>query len=171
MAKITSENSLRFRPRRVIGCFLKEQVTASIRPVPASQTHARQARPHRIQIADSPGARAISCSRTPGPTGEPRSTGARTRPGRSRPDLISIGQPAPVSLLQYLKILGNKGGRIGISNANVIAGNPRTGRLMVTLSVALLLLILLSATFIAMRKRTAPQKEPPLPLHPSSFVV
>ena len=78
---------------------------------------------------------------------------------------------APVSLLQCAKILGNEGSRIGISNANVIAGNPRTGRLMVTLSVALLLLILMSAAFIAMRKRTAPQKEPPLPLHPASLVV
>jgi hypothetical protein len=55
--------------------------------------------------------------------------------------------------------------------ANMIAGNPRRGRTMVTCSAALLLLILASAAFIAMRKRVAPQKQPPLPLHPSTFVV
>jgi hypothetical protein len=55
--------------------------------------------------------------------------------------------------------------------ADMIAGNPKAGRTMVTCSVALLLLILVSAAFIAMRKRVAPQKQPPLPLHPSSLVV
>jgi len=55
--------------------------------------------------------------------------------------------------------------------ADMIAGNPKTGRKMVTCSVALLLLILVSAAFIAMRKRVAPQRQPPLPLHPSSLVV
>ena len=54
---------------------------------------------------------------------------------------------------------------------DMIAGNPKTGRSMVACSVALLLLILVSAAFVAMRRRVAPQKQPPLPLHPSSVVV
>jgi uncharacterized protein (DUF58 family) len=53
----------------------------------------------------------------------------------------------------------------------VIAGNPNTGRLMVILSVALLLLILLSTGVLAVRKRTAPEKEPPLPQHSSSLAI
>jgi hypothetical protein len=55
--------------------------------------------------------------------------------------------------------------------ADMIAGNPRAGRMMVTCSAALLLLILVSAAFIALRKRVAPQKQPPLPVHPSILVV
>jgi len=42
---------------------------------------------------------------------------------------------------------------------------------MVTFSVALLLVILVSIAVIAVRKRTAPEKVPPLPLRPSIYVV
>lgn len=42
---------------------------------------------------------------------------------------------------------------------------------MVILSVALLLLILLSTGVLAVRKRTAPEKEPPLPQHSSSLAI
>jgi hypothetical protein len=67
--------------------------------------------------------------------------------------------------------LENSGGKLSISSASMIAGNPRAGRLVITLAIALLLLILASTGFIAMRKRTAPEKEPPLPLHSSSLMV
>lgn len=54
---------------------------------------------------------------------------------------------------------------------DMIAGNPKTGRTMVTLSLALLLLILVTTALVALRKRTAPEKQPPLPLHPSTLFV
>ncbi len=51
----------------------------------------------------------------------------------------------------------------------MIAGNPKTGQTLVTIAVALLLLILVTASFVCLRKRTDPEKEPPL--HPSTVVV
>jgi hypothetical protein len=44
----------------------------------------------------------------------------------------------------------------------MIAGNPRAGRMMASIAIVLVLLILLSAAFVTWRKRTDPQKEPPL---------
>jgi hypothetical protein len=55
--------------------------------------------------------------------------------------------------------------------SDMIAGNPKAGRMMVTLSLALLVLAVVTTAFVAFRKRTSPQKQPPLPLHPSSLVV
>jgi len=40
---------------------------------------------------------------------------------------------------------------------------------MATIAIVFLFLILLSTAFVAWRKRTDPEKEPPL--HPSTFVV
>jgi LPXTG-motif cell wall-anchored protein len=51
----------------------------------------------------------------------------------------------------------------------MIAGNPSTGRTITTLAIALLLLVLVSAAFVAWRKRTNPEQEPPL--HPSTVIV
>jgi hypothetical protein len=51
----------------------------------------------------------------------------------------------------------------------MIAGNPKTGQALVTIAAALLLLILVTAAFVCLRKRTDPEKEPPL--HPSTLVV
>jgi len=61
--------------------------------------------------------------------------------------------------------------RIGISPVRMIAGNPKAGRMLVTFSVGLLLLILVSAAIIAIRKGTAPEKQPPLPMHPSNVIL
>lgn len=54
---------------------------------------------------------------------------------------------------------------------DMIAGNPKSGRTMVTCSLALLLLILVTTALVALRKRTAPERQPPLPLHPSTLFV
>jgi len=51
----------------------------------------------------------------------------------------------------------------------MIVGNPKAGRLMFTISIAFLGLLLIIAVFVGMRKRTAPQKEPPL--HPASVTT
>ena len=51
----------------------------------------------------------------------------------------------------------------------MIAGNPKSGRTMAACAVVLVLLIVVSAAFVAMRKKT-----PPLigvPLHPSTFAL
>ncbi len=46
----------------------------------------------------------------------------------------------------------------------MIAGNPKTGRTMLTLAIVLVFVMLPSALLIASRKRTSPQQEPPLVL-------
>jgi hypothetical protein len=51
----------------------------------------------------------------------------------------------------------------------MIVGNPRAGRTMATIALALLFLILLSAAFVTWRKRTDPEQEPPL--HPSTLIM
>jgi hypothetical protein len=53
----------------------------------------------------------------------------------------------------------------------MIAGNPKAGRLMITLCLGLMLLVLASSAFVALRKRTSPQKQAPLPPHPSTLIV
>ena len=53
----------------------------------------------------------------------------------------------------------------------MIAGNPKAGRMMVTFSLGLLLLIVITTALVALRKRVAPEKQPPLPLHPSTLFV
>ena len=47
--------------------------------------------------------------------------------------------------------------------------NQKTGRTLVTIAIALLLLMFVGAIIVAGRKKTAPEQEPPLP--PSSFVT
>jgi hypothetical protein len=44
----------------------------------------------------------------------------------------------------------------------MIVGNRKAGRTLLTISIALLGLLLTIAAFVGLRKRTAPQKEPPL---------
>jgi tryptophan-rich sensory protein len=51
----------------------------------------------------------------------------------------------------------------------MICGNPRAGRTMATLGIAVLLLVLSSMAVIALRKRYNPLRQPPL--HPATFVV
>ena len=47
-------------------------------------------------------------------------------------------------------------------HTTMIAGNPKTGRKLATMAVALFIAMLLVSIFLAMRKRTAPLEEPPL---------
>jgi hypothetical protein len=49
----------------------------------------------------------------------------------------------------------------------MIAGNPRCGRMLAAVAVALLLLIMVSTAIIAERKRNPPVKT--IPIHPSAF--
>jgi len=51
----------------------------------------------------------------------------------------------------------------------MIAGNPKSCRALIIVSVAMAALIVLSAAFFASRKKTDPEKEPPL--HPASYKV
>jgi hypothetical protein len=51
----------------------------------------------------------------------------------------------------------------------MIAGNPKAGRTMVACAIALVLLIVMSATFLALRKKQSPLKT--APLHPSTVVL
>ena len=51
----------------------------------------------------------------------------------------------------------------------MIVGNPKCGRTMATFAIALFFLILLTAAFVCWRKRTDPEKEPPL--HPSTLIA
>jgi hypothetical protein len=51
----------------------------------------------------------------------------------------------------------------------MIAGNPKSCRTIAACAVVLVLLIVVSTAFIAMRKRTAPLKV--VPLHPSTFIL
>jgi len=51
----------------------------------------------------------------------------------------------------------------------MIAGNPNTGRRVATLAIALFIMMILITALVAVRKRTAPVKEPPL--HPSVLVL
>jgi hypothetical protein len=53
----------------------------------------------------------------------------------------------------------------------MIAGNPNCSRKIILLALAALLLILSTAGFFAMRKKTSPEREPPLPEHASLLVV
>jgi hypothetical protein len=53
--------------------------------------------------------------------------------------------------------------------ADMVAGNPKANRTGLCMALAVLFLILLSAAFVALRKREAPQKEPPL--HPAGLLV
>src|SRR5208283_4082167 len=50
----------------------------------------------------------------------------------------------------------------------MIVGNPKVGRTLLTISVAVIGLLLIIAVLVGLRKRTAPQKEPPL--HPASLL-
>ena len=51
----------------------------------------------------------------------------------------------------------------------MIAGNPKSCRTIVACAVVLVLLIVVSTAFIAMRRTTAPVKV--VPLHPSTFIL
>jgi hypothetical protein len=51
----------------------------------------------------------------------------------------------------------------------MIAGNPNVGRRLLILSIVLMALIFLTAVFVGLRKRTAPENNPPL--HPAVFVT
>jgi len=51
----------------------------------------------------------------------------------------------------------------------MIAGNPKAGRKMAKFAIVLFLAMLLITAFVALRKRTAPLKEPPL--HPSTVIA
>lgn len=50
----------------------------------------------------------------------------------------------------------------------MIAGNPRAGRRITTAALVVLFVVLMSAAFVAMRKKPEPHPEPPL--HPSIMV-
>jgi len=50
----------------------------------------------------------------------------------------------------------------------MIAGNPKAGRTIVC-AIALVLLIVMSTTFVALRKKQSPLKT--VPLHPSTVVL
>jgi len=51
----------------------------------------------------------------------------------------------------------------------MIAGNPKIGRKLATMAVALFIAMVLVSVFVALRKKTAPLQEPPL--HPSTVLV
>jgi len=51
----------------------------------------------------------------------------------------------------------------------MIVGHAKSGRTLLTISIGLVGLLLMIAAFVGLRKRTAPQKEPPL--HPASLVT
>ena len=51
----------------------------------------------------------------------------------------------------------------------MIAGNPNAGKKLATVAIAIFLMMILISGVIAMRKRSAPAKEPPL--HPSLIRV
>ena len=59
--------------------------------------------------------------------------------------------------------------QFSISVSSMIVGNPKCGRTMATIGIALFFLILLTAAFVCWRKRSDPEKEPPL--HPSTLIV
>ncbi len=76
---------------------------------------------------------------------------------------------APDCKLSELRKTGERKDQISISPAVMIVGNPKSGRTMAACAVVLVLLIVVSAAFVAMRKKT-----PPLigvPLHPSTFAL
>ena len=52
---------------------------------------------------------------------------------------------------------------------NMIAGNPKTDRTVWMVVAALATLVLLCTVFFSLRKKTDPQKEPPL--HPSVVIA
>jgi len=52
---------------------------------------------------------------------------------------------------------------------SMIAGNPNAGRKLATLAIAIVVMMFLITGILAMRKKTAPVKEPPL--HPSVAVL
>jgi hypothetical protein len=51
----------------------------------------------------------------------------------------------------------------------MIAGNPKAGRAMATCALALLLAMIAITAVVALRKKAAPVKEPPM--HPSVILV
>jgi hypothetical protein len=59
--------------------------------------------------------------------------------------------------------------RIHVGAKNMIAGNPKTECTVLIIAAALATLVLLCTVFLSMRKKTDPQKEPPL--HPSVVIV
>ena len=52
---------------------------------------------------------------------------------------------------------------------HMIVGNPNAGKKIATATIALLLMMIVIITMVAVRKRTAPVKEPPL--HPSIAIL
>jgi hypothetical protein len=50
----------------------------------------------------------------------------------------------------------------------MIAGNPHAGRRVAAVAIAILFLVLLCAVWTSLRKKDAPEKEPPL--HPANYV-
>jgi hypothetical protein len=50
----------------------------------------------------------------------------------------------------------------------MIVGNPNAGKRTATAAVALVLMLILITAIVALRKKTAPAKEPPL--HPSTAI-
>jgi len=51
----------------------------------------------------------------------------------------------------------------------MIAGNPNAGRKLATVAIAIMLMMIAITGIVAIRKKTAPTKEPPL--HPSVAVL
>jgi hypothetical protein len=49
----------------------------------------------------------------------------------------------------------------------MVPGNPNTGKRIATALISLLLMLILVTMLLAVRKKTAPTKEPPL--HPSTL--
>jgi hypothetical protein len=72
-------------------------------------------------------------------------------------------------LAEYRKLSKNHQCETCISVVTLIAGHQNTGRTLVTVLLVAVLAILLTTAFVALRKKTAPLKEPPL--HPSALLV
>ena len=51
----------------------------------------------------------------------------------------------------------------------MIAGNPKAGRSVAAVALAILFLVLAVAAWVGLRKRDVPQKEPPL--HPETLLL
>ncbi len=51
----------------------------------------------------------------------------------------------------------------------MISGNPRAGRKLVTLTLAVVVAIILTGAYLLAHKRSDPQNEPPL--HPSVLII
>jgi hypothetical protein len=70
------------------------------------------------------------------------------------PDLLRYEKQPFANLLVAVRII-----------VGMIVGNPNAGKRTATAAVALVLMLILITAIVALRKKTAPAKEPPL--HPS----